>query len=112
MFLFVLFFFFIFSFRLFLVAGFCLGLDLVFLVGKESLCCRLFEDFFIITILKRVGVLNLLGFVLNFVLEGGDRGLEFWNFEDIEVFILGDFIGEVLIDFFFLSFRFDEELDL
>lgn len=57
-------------------------------------------------------MLNLSGFVLNFVLEGGDRGLEFWNFEDIEVFILGDFIGEVLIDFFFLIFRFDEELDL
>lgn len=90
------------------MAGLCLGLDPVSLVGKESLCCRLLEDLSITTISKRVGVSNSPGLVSNFALEGGDRGSESWNLEDIEVLTLGDFTGEVLTDFFFLSFRLDE----
>ena len=73
-------------------------------VGKESPCCRLLEDLSFTLMSKRVGVSNSLGAVSNLAFDGED--------EELEVLNLGDFTGEELTDFFFLSFKLDEESDL
>ena len=61
---------------------------------------------------KRVGVSNSLGAVSNLAFDGEDEESGSGKRVDLEVLNLGDFTGEELTDFFFLSFKLDEESDL
>lgn len=81
-------------------------------VGKESPCCRLLEDLSFTLMSNRVGVSNSLGAVSNLAFDGEDEESGSGKRVDLEVLNLGDFTGEELTDFFFLSLRLDEESDL